>query len=144
MMNTDILITIGSRAFFEGMEGFHPKDTDLLILQAKPSGYRYVKQIHMSGRCIYYWRLMAGVEYIDYALQKGPAMQVGKFLVPEFARVVGISVSDIQRLHPLIDRLDRAHHYERLIYESYVANGTFSLSTVQRSAAFAEYKKFRP
>ena len=56
MMNTDILITIGSRAFFEGMEGFHPKDTDLLILQAKPSGYRYVKQIHMSGRCIYYWR----------------------------------------------------------------------------------------
>ena len=129
MMNTDILITIGSRAFFEGMEGFHPKDTDLLILQAKPSGYRYVKQIHMSGRCIYYWRLMAGVEYIDYALQKGP---------------VGISVSDLQRLHPLIDRLDRAHHYEQVIFESYIANGSFSLSTGQRCAAFAEYKKFRP
>ena len=44
----------------------------------------------------------------------------------------------------LIDRLDRAHHYERLIYESYIANGNFSLSTAQRSAAFAEYKKFRP
>lgn len=139
----DITITIGSRAFFEGMAGFHPKDSDTLVLQAAPCGYRFVRQLHTAGRCIYYWRLMAAGEYIDYALEKGPAMQLGKFLVPPFAGAVGLTISSLARLRPLVDRLDKTHAYERIIFEAYIANGSFTLTEGQRLAAFREYQAER-
>lgn len=140
---TDTYITIGSRAFFEGLPGFHPKDSDTLVLQTEPQGYRHVRQLHTAGRCIYYWRRMTAREYIDYALQRGPAMQIGKFLVPEFAKEVSMEVSDLVRLRPLVDRLDKSHAYERIIYEAYIANGSFTLTKEQRLAAFKEYQAER-
>lgn len=40
-MNNGILI--GSKAFFSGIKGFRPSDTDMLYLEDNPEDYNYVK-----------------------------------------------------------------------------------------------------
>lgn len=134
---------IGSRAFFEGMAGFNPTDDDTLILQDKPNGYNTVCQIHTDTGCIYYWKRMTAQEYIDYALKKGPAMQLGKFLVPEFAKEIGLTVDGLPNLRPIATNLDDKHKYESIILEAYINNGAFTLTDEQRAAAFKSYKAAR-
>lgn len=139
----DKRFTIGSRAFFDGMEGFHPKDNDILILQDEPNGYKFIKQLHTFGHCFFYCKRMNPNDYIEYMFSRGPAMQLGKFLVPDFVKEVGFTIEDLKSIAPLLNRLDKVHCYEKVIFNAYVVNGGFFLTDNQRMDAFKEYKKER-
>ena len=77
---------IGSKAFFSGMEGFEPKNSDFLTLVKTGNGFSHFYQMTDGTCCHYIFIRKSKKEMIDYALNNGPAMQVGKFLVPAVAR----------------------------------------------------------
>lgn len=81
--------------------------------------------------------------FIDYALLHGPAMQLGKFLVPEFVNEIGMTIEDLKQLEPLAKALDTKHQYEKIIYDAYIENNKFELTEEQLNAAYSEYKKER-
>ena len=134
---------VGSRAFFEGMQGFCPKDTDILELVDNPTGFKDVRQFKGKGKCVFQWRRMSAGEFIQVTMTRNLPMEIGKFLVPEFADAIGFTIEDLKRLQPMVDRLDDAHRYEKIIFDAYLYNNAFTLTSEQRSMAFDEYLKFR-
>lgn len=70
-------------------------------------------------------------------------MSVGKFLVPEVCKELGIALKDLCVLEPLFDSLDNKHKYEKVIYEFYKENNDFYLTDQQLMLAYQEYKKYR-
>lgn len=70
-------------------------------------------------------------------------MCVGKFLVPEFAKYLNVSIDDLKMLQPLIDSIDEMHEYERIIYNAYIQNNGFFLTEDQLQTAYDTYKKLR-
>lgn len=136
-------ILVGSSVFFNEIEGFQPKDRDHVILVEKPVGYDFVRQTTSSKACIFEWRKMTPEQFVEYSLRRGPAMQVGKFLVPEFNKEIGFTIEHLKQLEPVFDQLDDAHKYEKIIYDAYIENNDFCLTDAQRDAAYEEYKKYR-
>ena len=94
---------VGSNVFFRGwFDDFVSKDVDTVILEDNPNGYENVRQFHLKDRCIFQWRRMEKDEFIDLSLERGLGMELGKFLVPEFARELGMDINDLERLRPLL------------------------------------------
>lgn len=56
---------VGSRAFFEGLEGFTPKDIDILELVDNPTGFKDVRQFKFRDKCVFQWRRMPIEEFIE-------------------------------------------------------------------------------
>ena len=54
-----------------------------------------------------------------------------------------MTVDDLTQLDELFNKLDDKHKYEKIIYEAYKENCSFTLSEEQLSNAYAEYKKYR-
>lgn len=143
-MDTNKRFLIGSRAFFSGLDGFKPKDYDYLSFVEKGNGFTNYCQ-HTDGKCCrFIWVAKSKDEMLSAALQRGPAMQVGKFLVPDVAAALDLTIQDLELLRPLIDKLEPLHEYEKVIYEAYISNGSFTLTDEQRAAAFEVYKAARP
>lgn len=134
---------IGSRYFFSCYEDFHSKDIDELEIVDTES-FQNMRQLTGQGRCLFSMKRQSSKEkYIELALQSNLGMVVGKFLIPDFCKEIGFCVSDLPRLKPLIDKLDRKHKYEEIIFNSYVENGSFVLTDTQRDAAYKSYKESR-
>ena len=70
-------------------------------------------------------------------------MIVGKFLIPEFCEEIGMTIEDLPKLRPLIEKLDDGHKYEEIIFNSYIENGAFILTDEQRLKAYNSYKESR-
>lgn len=138
-------ITIGSRAFFSGMPDFHPKDTDTLVLTDAPKGFAHYKQSSMSGKCLIQWAVKPKEEFISYALrEKANGLEFGKFLVPEVAKELGITLDDLKTLYAFYkDKINKTHQYQRIICEAYFTNGDFTLTDAQREEAFKSYTETR-
>lgn len=136
-------ILVGSTYFFKGLEGFKSKDTDRVVLVDNPVGFKNVRQTSGSGSCLFEWRKMTADEFVEYTLTKGPAMQIGKFLVPEFCEEIGFTIEHLKKLESLVEKLDVKHGYEKIIYNSYIKNGLFTLTEEQLKDAYEEYKKER-
>ena len=134
---------VGSSVFFNEIEGFQSKDRDYVILVEKPVGYDFVRQTTSSKACIFEWRKMSPERFVEYSLHRGPAMQIGKFLVPEFVQEIGFTIEHLKALKPLAEKLDERHKYEKVIYDSYIENGSFELTEEQRSKAYEQYKLAR-
>ena len=136
---------VGSRAFFEGMPGFTPKDTDVLIIEDEPEIYKTSLQLRkMDGtRCIFKWRHMTADEFIAHTETTRLAMELGKFLVPAVAKYLGITADHLRRLEPVAERLDEKHAYERIILRAYIENGGFFMTADQRAEAYESYKEAR-
>ena len=139
-MNQKILV--GSSYFFKKFEDFVPKDKDFVLIVDHPLGFKNVRQTSGSF-CLFEWRRMKPEEFIEYALRKGPAMQLGKFLVPEFANEIGFTIEHLKKLQRLVNRLDERHQYEKVIYESYIKNNSFTLTEEQLEQAYEAYKEAR-
>lgn len=136
-------ILVGSSVFFNEIEGFQSKDRDYVILVEKPVGYDFVRQTTSSKACIFEWRKMSPERFVEYSLRRGPAMQLGKFLVPGFVQEIGFTIEHLKALKPLAEKLDERHRYEKVIYDSYIENGSFELTEEQRSKAYEQYKLAR-
>jgi len=138
------ILLIGSTYFFGKFESFKSKDRDYLRLKDKGNGYEYIRQITTGDTCYFDVVIRPKEELIQYALEnKVTAMQVGKFLIPEFNERFRITIDDLKQLKPLVDHLDKKHEYERIIYDAYIANGKFGLTEEQLQAAYEVYTTAR-
>ena len=133
-------ILVGSSVFFNEIEGFQSKDRDYVILDENPVGYDFVRQTTLRNKCFFEWKRMSPEQFVEYSLCKGPAMQIGKFLVPEFVQEIGFTIEHLKKLKPLIEKLDGRHKYEKVIYNAYIENGAFNLTAEQLSKAYEQYK----
>ena len=136
-------ILVGSSVFFNEIEGFRPQDTDYVILDENPIGYDFVRQTTSPKGCLFEWRRMLPEQFVKYSLQKGPTMQIGKFLVPEFVQEIGFTIEHLKNLKPLAEKLEGRHKYEKVIYDAYIENGAFKLTEEQLNKAYEHYKMGR-
>ena len=136
---------VGSQAFFSMYPDFTPSDIDEVEFEEKPRLFRDFMQIRKKDRtrCLFIWRKMDPDEFVDYALRSRTPMEAGKFLVPEVAEYLGITLDHLRRLGPVLDKLDPKHEYERVIFEAYLENGGFWLTQEQRDHAYTLYKSIR-
>lgn len=132
---------IGSRAFFTGMEGYVPKDLDELNIMDKFPFKGNVLNMKMNGKDVFFFRNMDKEGFIKDTLECGVPMRIGKFLVPEFAAYLGVTIDDLKRLSDIIEKIDEKHLYEKVIYDAYLKNGVFKLTEEQRASAYKEYLK---
>lgn len=139
-----ITILTGSRAFFEGLDGFAPHDTDKIIVTPRPHGFKYLRQTRLRDKCIFEVADLPKQQLIDLALNGKTAMTLGRFLTPDYAQHLGLTTDDLRQLQPLVEKLDDRHQYAAIIFDAYLHNGTFTLTDEQRQAAFAAYKAARP
>lgn len=136
-------ILIGSQYFFSCYEDFNSGDIDEIII-TDDAKCRHMVQRTGQGHCLFTLRRQRSTgAYIAWALQSRIGMVIGKFLVPEFNEAIGFTIKDLPRLAPLLDRLDEKHEYERIIYDSYIENNSFTLTPEQRLAAYESYKNSR-
>ena len=134
---------IGSTYFFKDIEGFIPKDIDILELVDNPIDFRYSYQLTGKGKCIFKWKRMSPSEFIDISLRRNCPMELGKFLVKEFVDDIGFTMDDLKSLKPLRDSLDDKHKYEAIIFDAYLKNLEFKLEKEQLLNSYEEYKKYR-
>lgn len=134
---------IGSQYFFSCYDDFESKDIDELQI-IETNEFSQVRQITGRGKCLFQMKKHTAKEdYIDWALKSPLGMVVGKFLIPEFCAAIGFTIEDLPRLGGLINKLDDKHKYEEIIYNSYIKNGSFTLTPDQRDRAYKSYKESR-
>ena len=134
---------MGSTYFFSNYSDFVSKDLDELVLT---NDCRYkCANIRGRGKDIFYWRRMPKSEWIDIHLKFGEndPMIVGKFLIAEFNKEIRFTIDDLKKFEQIFNKMDEKHMYEKIIYDSYIENGDFYLTDLQRDKAYKEYKKYR-
>jgi hypothetical protein len=110
-----------------------------------PKLYKNVMQFRKKdkSRCLFKWRKMSADEFVDYALKSKVPMEIGKFLVPEVSYFLGFTIDHLKKLQPIVEKLDKKHEYEKVIFYSYLENGDFTLTYEQRMAAYTVYRETR-
>jgi len=134
---------MGSSVFFSSFPGYKPKDRDELVIMSDWLFPTNSMRMVDGDKDIFLYRKMSKNAFIDDALTSGVPMRAGKFLVPSFAFYLGMNIGDLKRLQPLIDEIDEKHTYERIIYEAYLKNGGWWLTSEQLAKAYDEYKRTR-
>lgn len=134
---------VGSNVFFKDIEGFNSKDIDILELVDNPTDFKYLRQFRFKDKCIFQWKRMTPEKFIEVTLQNNTPMEIGKFLVPDFIKEIGITIDHLKQLSVLIEHLDDNHKYEKVIYDSYIANNDFILTDEQLNEAYNTYLKYR-
>lgn len=144
-MNTVIkTFKIGSSVFFNNFDDYTTKDNDeLRILKQWRFEDTNVLNMQTDVDDIFLFRNMTKEEFIDDTLSCNTPMRVGKFLVPEFVEWLHFTIEDLKKLKPQFNKLDNKHKYERIIYNSYIENNTFTLTEKQLQKAYNEYRKYR-
>ena len=140
-------ITIGSNTFFKDYVGYTSHDVDYVVFEENPKQYKNFMHINLKckGSDTFYYRDMPKEEFIEYELKhcsKVP-MAVGKFLIPELCEYKNITIEDLKRFQFAFDKIDEKHSYEKIIFESYIENNSFTLTKEQRDKAYNEYKQKR-
>lgn len=79
-------------------------------------------------------------EFIDIDLKVNDALKIGKYLVPEFIEYIGLTINDLHKLKPLVNKLDIKHIYEKSIYDYYIQNNNFTLTNEQLETVYNIYK----
>jgi hypothetical protein len=134
---------MGSRYFFSCYEDFNSKDIDEIEI-VETNDFKNMRQLTGQNKCLFQLKKQNSKDkYIEYALQSNLGMVVGKFLIPEFCKEIGLTIEDLPKFKPLIEKLDDKHKYEEIIFNSYIDNGSFSLTNNQRERAYSSYKKSR-
>lgn len=137
-----VSFVIGSTAFFSKISGFSSKNSSLLCIDDNPD-YDFETN-YLEGTVHYVrWRNMSKSELLEYHKGIYKGRYIGKFLVPEFANYIGLTIEDLKSLSYLLDYLDERHEYERIIYDSYIQNNGFFLTEEQLNRAYEEYKRER-
>ena len=134
---------VGSNVFFKDIEGFKSKDIDILELVDNPTDFKYLRQFRFKDKCVFQWRNMPVDEFIDAELLMNVPMSVCKFLCPEFIKLKGLTIEQLKRLQPLIDKMDEKHMYLKTIYEFYITNNDLTLTDEQLNDAYKMYLKYR-
>ncbi len=133
---------IGSTYFFNQYPDFSSHDIDYIEI-IDTTEFKEKRTIRGQGKDIIQLRKKPKEDLIADALKSELPMVVGKFLVPEFNRAIGFTIKDLPKIKPLLDKIDKKHTYEIIIYESYLENKAFTLTNEQRLKAYTIYKESR-
>ena len=134
---------MGSQYFFSCYDDFNSKDIDEIEI-VETDDFKYMRQLTGQGKCLFQLKKYSSKEeYINYALQSQLGMVIGKFLIPEFCEAINFTIEDLSKLKTLIEKLDDKHIYEKIIFDSYIENGSFILTNEQRERAYKSYKESR-
>lgn len=141
-MNAKVIhkFIVGSSAFFKNIQGFKPKDLDVLfILDCPIFGYNVsrIRKDNNDKFMLYNSGKDKLIETINDPLQ------VGKFLVPDFVNYIKLEIDDLEKLNHWFDKLDEKHKYEKIIYDAYIQNNAFYLTDDQLLKAYNIYMKYR-
>ena len=131
--------TVGSNAFFADMEGYSVHDVDELCFVDEYPFQPSIMRFTIGEKDLLVCKDMTKAEFMQYSLEHD-GLTVGKFLVPEFAEHIGMTIEDLKSLQSVIDRLDDKHSYEKVIYDAYLENNGFFLTESQRAKAYEMYK----
>ncbi len=144
-MKTTKQFIIGSNVFFaDYYDDYISHDIDELhIMDNWSIKNTNVLNLKNNGKDIFYFKDMSKQEFINDTLTCNTPMRVGKFLIPEFAQYLNMTIDDLKQLKPMIDKLDDKHKYEQIIYNFYIENNDFILTEKQRDIVYDEYKKYR-
>lgn len=134
---------VGSNYFFSCYSDFKPHDIDILILVDHPQGFKNFMQISSCGECTFMWRRMPAKDFIEIALRSKLPMSAGKFLCKEFCEEIGFTIDDLKQLKNKFYNMDVRHTYEKIIYDAYIQNNSFTLTDEQRKKAYNEYVSSR-
>ena len=136
-------ILMGSKYFFSCYPDFVSKDVDEIEV-IETNEFKHKRHILGQNRCLFLLKRQASVDdYIKLDKKGQLGMVAGKYLIPEFCQEIGFTIDDLPKIKPMIDRLDIKHHYEKIIYDSYIENGAFILTDEQRDKAYQSYKQSR-
>jgi hypothetical protein len=136
-------ITCGSAYFFEGMDGYMFRNKDTMIIVEKGDGFNYIQQVQTGDHNLFKIVYRPKQELIEYTLERAPGAALGKFLIPEFDEIFGITLEDLKQLEPLLEKLKEEQAYEKVIYDAYFTNGSLTLTDEQRKEALKSYNSAR-
>lgn len=137
-------IRCGSSVFFDKFNDYKIKDLDWLVfVDHVPGNWKTVRVKIGEDDLIMFKHDMSKQEHIDTILETKVPMKIGKFLIPEFNKIIGFSVEDLKKLDNIVNNLDDSHKYQKIIYDSYIENNDFYLTEEQLNKAYIEYKKYR-
>lgn len=135
---------IGSQVFFNDIPEYKSKDIDELCIMDTfifNSNSIHINGLH--GKDVFFYRQLDKQDWIKDVTESKLPMKIGKFLVPEFANYIGLTIDDLKNLKDIVDKIDEKHNYEKIIYDSYIENNGFYLTEEQKMKAFNKYKKNR-
>lgn len=141
-------IRVGSSVFFGDMPGYEAHDVDYVCLLDRPlvPGRQVMNMKRRTAGVLCDYFLMvdtAKEEMLRRTLEADEPLRAGKFLAPELATHLGMAVDDLRLLDTLFTRMDEKHRYEYVIYQAYLANGSWQLSESQRAEAWKAYREGR-
>ena len=134
---------IGSQVFFSGYPDYVSHDKDYVEFQDNPTFYKTFANAKEKYNDIFYYRSMSKKEFIDCELKHciNTPMAAGKFLSPELAEYMNITIDDLKLFQSAFDNIDERHTYEKVIYNAYIENNAFILTDEQRNEAYKLYKE---
>ena len=132
-------ILVGSNAFFKDFKDFKSKDKDYLVFIDNPVDFKIRKEIYLRGIDMFYYKRLSPIEMINYTLESNDPLLIGKFLVPEVAEELKLSVTDILPLEPMLSKLDERHQYQVIIFNHIKNNNSFILTEDQLDEAYQFY-----
>lgn len=140
---------IGSKAIFAGYKEFDDitTDTDILIIDENPSDYDFEHQYHdPDDDTIHYirWKNMSKEDLLFFHTHNcymGTFIQ--KFLVPEYAEWIGLTIEELKSMERLLKYMDDKHEYEKIVFHAYIENNGFFLTPEQKEEAYQVYKSKR-
>lgn len=141
-------IKVGSQVFFDGMPDYKPHDSDELYIMSgwfdtKDTVFRIPMKENGKMKDVFVCKNMSKEEFIQDYLSCDTPMRGNRFLVPEFADYIGLTIEDLKRCKPQFDNMDEKHEYLRTIYNFYIENKGFYLTEEQKEKAFIVYKERR-
>jgi hypothetical protein len=92
---------VGSRNFFEDIDGFVSKDRDELWILKEPlfgKEKSFIFKNKNKGKDLILYPPFSKTEFIKYDLEKNDKMKFGKYLVKEFAEYIGLTIEDLKNL----------------------------------------------
>lgn len=145
-MNINVIkeFKIGSSIFFDSYSDYTQKDIDILAITDLPLFGKPMMNMKLKDKDIFFMCIEENSVMLDKTLESGVNMRAGKFLSPEFAEYIGLTIEELKKLKPMFDDIDEKHMYEKVIFDSYIKNNGFFLTNEQRLMAYEEYKRKRP
>lgn len=145
-MNINVIkeFKIGSSIFFASYSDYTQKDIDILAITDLPLFGKPMMNMKLKDKDIFFMCIEDNSVMLDKTLESGINMRAGKFLSPEFAEYIGLTIEELKKLKPMFDDIDEKHMYEKVIFDSYIKNNGFFLTNEQRLMAYEEYKRKRP
>lgn len=134
----------GSRTFFNDMfSDFTPHDNDYVCILDYPLFGDRVVQMNKNGKDSFFVFNYGKDKLIDICIKENTPMAICKFLSPEFAEYLNLTIDDLKKLNELSTRMDDKHYYLKMIYDFYIENNGFYLTDEQLNLAYQEYKSKR-